>query len=144
MAFFFIPLTTITLSGLSPAEMPAAAGLSNFTRITAGAMGVSIATTLWEDRAALHHAHLTESLVQGQGVFAQTLNGLTSAGLSMEQALAQVNRLIDQQAYTRAVDDIFLGSAYLFLLLIGVIWFTERPASAAAAGTPSAEASGAH
>ena len=140
MAFFFIPLTTITLSGLTPAEMPAAAGLSNFTRITAGAMGVSIATTLWESRAALHHAHLTETLVQGQGIFAQTLNGLTSAGLSMEQALAQVNRLIDQQAYTRAVDDIFLGSAYLFLLLIGVIWFTERPASVSA----SSDASGAH
>ena len=32
--------------------MPAAAGLSNFVRITAGAMGTSIATTLWESRAA--------------------------------------------------------------------------------------------
>ena len=144
MAFFFIPLTTITLSGLSPEQMPAAAGLSNFTRITAGAMGVSIATTLWESRAALHHAHLTETLVQGQGVFAQTLNGLTSAGLSMEQALAQINRLIDQQAYTRAADDIFLGSSYLFLLLIGLIWFTERPPSVAAAGAANTDASGAH
>ena len=140
MAFFFIPLTTITLSGLAPHQIPAAAGLSNFTRITAGAMGVSIATTLWESRAALHHAHLTEGLVQGQGVFAQTLSGLTSAGLSMEQALVQVNRLIDQQAYTRAVDDIFLGSSYLFLLLIGLIWFTQRPAGTAA----SADAAGAH
>ncbi len=144
MAFFFIPLTTITLSGLTPAQIPAAAGLSNFTRITAGAMGVSIATTLWESRAALHHAHLTESLVQGQGVFAQTLNGLTSAGLSMEQALAQVNRLIEQQAYTRAVDDIFLGSAYLFLLLIGVIWLTKRPDSGGAGAGAAADAGGAH
>jgi DHA2 family multidrug resistance protein len=39
MAFFFIPLTTLTMSGLSPDRMPAAAGLSNFVRITAGAMG---------------------------------------------------------------------------------------------------------
>ena len=39
MAFFFIPLQTITLSGLTPEEMPAAAGLSNFLRITAGAVG---------------------------------------------------------------------------------------------------------
>ncbi len=43
MAFFFIPLTTITLSGLPPERIPAAAGLSNFVRITAGAMGTSIA-----------------------------------------------------------------------------------------------------
>jgi DHA2 family multidrug resistance protein len=127
MAFFFIPLTTITLAGQPPERIPAAAGLSNFTRITAGAMGTSLATTLWDDRAALHHAHLTEPLVQGQGVFAQTLDGLRSAGLSTEQALATISRLIDQQAYTRAVDDIFLGSAYLFLALIGLIWLTQRP-----------------
>jgi DHA2 family multidrug resistance protein len=56
MAFFFIPLTTITLSGLTPDRIPAAAGLSNFVRITAGAMGTSIATTLWESRATMHHA----------------------------------------------------------------------------------------
>ena len=142
MAFFFIPLTTITLSGLPPERIPAAAGLSNFVRITAGAMGVSIATTLWENRAALHHAHLTEALVQGQGVFAQTLNGLTASGLSMQQALAQVNRLIDQQAYTRAVDDIFLGSSFLFLILIGTIWLTHRPVPVAAGA--AVDAGGAH
>ena len=140
MAFFFIPLTTITLSGLSPDRIPAAAGLSNFTRITAGAMGVSISTTLWESRAAMHHAHLTETLVQGQGVFAQTLNNLTASGLTLQQALAQINRLIDQQAYTRAVDDIFFGSAVLFLMLIGLIWLTRRPTKAAAA----VDAGGAH
>ena len=142
MAFFFIPLTTITLSGLPPERIPAAAGLSNFVRITAGAMGVSISTTLWDSRAALHHAHLTETLVQGQGVFAQTLNGLTASGLSMPQALAQVNRLIDQQAYTRAADDIFLGSAFLFLTLIGTIWLTHRPPRVT--GGAAVDAGGAH
>ena len=146
MAFFFIPLTTITLSGLPPDRIPAAAGLSNFVRITAGAMGVSIATTLWESRAALHHAHLTETLVQGQGVFAQTLNGLTASGLSMQQALAQVNRLIDQQAYTRAVDDIFMGSAAMFLMLIASIWLTHRPPRATAGAPTDAptDTAGAH
>ncbi|HEX5684960.1 MAG TPA: DHA2 family efflux MFS transporter permease subunit [Ideonella sp.] len=141
MAFFFIPLTTLTLSGLSPERMPAAAGLSNFARITAGAMGTSIATTLWDDRAALHHAHLTEPLSAGQGVFANALATLQSAGMSTQQALAHVNRMIDQQAYTRAADDIFYGSALLFLLLIGLIWFTKRPPRL---GGATADAGGAH
>jgi DHA2 family multidrug resistance protein len=105
-------------------------------------MGTSIATTLWESRAAMHHAHLTEGLVQGQGVFAQTLDGLVASGLTQMQALAQINRLIDQQAFTRAANDIFLGSAGLFLLLIGLIWLTKRPAKAAGAG--AADAAGAH
>ena len=58
-----------------------------------------------------------------------------------EQAYAQINRLIDQQAFTRAADDIFLGSAMLFLLLIVLIWFTKRPAPH---GGGAAEAAGAH
>lgn len=57
MAFFFIPLTTLTLAGVSPDRIPAAAGFGSFVRITAGAMGTSIATTLWESRAAMHHTH---------------------------------------------------------------------------------------
>ena len=103
-------------------------------------MGTSIATTMWESRAALHHAHLTEPLVQGQGSFAATLDALKAAGLSAEQALAQINQLINQQAFTRAADDIFLGSAGIFLSLIALIWLTRRPASAAG----SAGAGGAH
>lgn len=43
MAFFFIPLVTLRLSGLE--RIPAASGLSNFARITAGAFGTSITTT---------------------------------------------------------------------------------------------------
>ena len=143
MAMFFIPLTTLTLAGIPPERIPSAAGLSNFTRITAGAMGTSIATTVWESRAAMHHAHMTETLVQGQGVFGITLESLQSSGLSSAQALAQINRLIDQQAFTRAADDIFLASAFIFIGLISVVWLTQRPGPlAAAAGlTPSSSPS---
>ena len=127
MAMFFIPLTTLTLTGISPERIPSAAGLSNFTRITAGAMGTSITTTLWDSRASLHHAHMTESLIQGQGIFGLTLESLKASGLSSEQALLQINRMIDQQAYTRAADDIFLASAMIYVGLIGFIWLTKRP-----------------
>jgi len=147
MAMFFIPLTTLTLAGIAPERIPSAAGLSNFTRITAGAMGTSIATTVWESRAAMHHAHMTETLVQGQGIFGITLESLQSSGLSTEQALAQINRLIDQQAFTRAADDIFLASAFIYVALISVVWLTQRPAQQAAAKGPSPAATdtgGAH
>jgi DHA2 family multidrug resistance protein len=142
MAFFFIPLTTLTLAGLTPERIPAAAGLSNFVRITAGAMGTSIATTLWDSRAAMHHAHLTEPLTAGSVALGQTLGTLEQAGLSSAQALGQVNRMIDQQAYTRAADDIFLASALIFLGLIGLIWLTRRPPRAA--GPSPVDAGGAH
>jgi len=143
LAFFFIPLTTLTLSGLTPDRLPAAAGLSNFVRITAGAMGTSISTTLWESRATLHHQHMVERLAQGDPVATEALAGLQTAGLTPQQAAFQINRLIDQQAYTRAADDIFIASAAIFLLLIAGIWLTRRPPKLAA-GAVVVDAGGAH
>jgi len=140
MAFFFIPLMTITLSGLTPDRIAAASGLSNFVRITAGAMGTSIATTIWENRGALHHAQLVENVTQGREVANVTIAGLQGAGLSLEQAMAQINRLVDQQAFMLAVNDVFYASAILFLLLIPLVWMT-RPAKG---GAGSDAAAGAH
>ena len=125
MAFFFIPLSVITLSGITPDKIPAASGLSSFARIVAGSFGTSIATTVWQDRAAMHHAQLAESVHAGNFAATQVLSGLGSAGLSPEQALAQVNRLVDQQAYMLAANDVFYASAMIFLLLIPVVWLSR-------------------
>jgi len=141
LALFFIPLTTVSLAGVQPQRLPAAAGLSNFVRITAGAMGASITTTLWDDRATMHHAHLVERFQLGDPALADALARLQAGGLGEGAAMAQLQRLIDQQAYTRAADDIFLASAWIFLAMIGLIWLTRRPPRAA--GAP-ADAGGAH
>jgi DHA2 family multidrug resistance protein len=139
MAFFFIPLQAIVFSGLAPDRMPAAAGLSNFVRITAGAMGTSIFTTAWENRAVMHHAHLAESVTLTNDAATAALGQLGAAGYSGDQALATINRLVDQQAYTMAATDVFYLSAVLFVLLIGMVW-TTRPARGGAA----ADVGGAH
>jgi DHA2 family multidrug resistance protein len=142
MAFFFIPLSILTLSGLPPDRIPAASGLTNFVRITAGAMGTSLVTTVWESRTALHHAQLVEYITPGRQVASNTLGGLASAGLDPQQALAQVNLLIGQQAATLAANDVFFASSVLFVALIPLVWITRRPA---AMGKAAAEAAaGAH
>jgi len=133
MAFFFVPLNGIVLSGLGPERIAAASGLSNFARITAGAFGTSISTTLWDNRATLHHAHFVEGLSAGEPNLGDALGRLADAGLGPDQALAQLNRLVDQQAFTRAADDIFLGSAVLFVSLIALLWFTRPRRGQAAA-----------
>ncbi|HWI81034.1 DHA2 family efflux MFS transporter permease subunit [Ramlibacter sp.] len=140
MAFFFIPLVTITLSGLAPEKIPAASGLTNFARITAGAFGTSISTTLWESRAAMHHAHLAESVNPSNPAVQSTLSGLGAGGMPADQALAFVNRLVDQQAFMLAADDIFYISAALFLVLIPFVWLSHPQRSAAGADA----AAGAH
>lgn len=141
MAFFFIPLVTITLSGISPDKIPAASGLSNFVRITAGSFGTSIATTIWQDRAAMHHAQISEYVNQGSTATNSALAGLAGAGLTPGQALGTINRLVDQQAYMLAANDVFYVSALIFLLLIPLVFLT-RPTHAGAGSADAA--AGAH
>ena len=111
--------------GLPPERIPAAAGLSNFVRISAGAFGTSIFTTLWDSRATLHHAQLTESINSASIPATQTLSGLSALGMSEEQGLSYINHLIDQQAYMLGANDIFYASAGLFLALTAIIWLAR-------------------
>ena len=106
---------------------------ANFARITAGAVGTSIFTTLWDDRAALHHQQLAEAVNSGNLAATQTLAQLQAAGLDGQQSLALVNRLADQQAYTMAATDLFHITAVLFIALIGLIWLARRRSGPVAA-----------
>jgi len=136
MAFFFVPLVSLVLSGLPAERVPAASGLSNFARIVSGSFGTSIATTMWDHRAILHHAQLTE-YVNNNSLATQSYVGiLQSAGLSLQQAGAAINRSIDVEAHLLAANDLFWVSSILFFLMIGVVWLARpvkgKPAPAGA------------
>jgi MFS transporter, DHA2 family, multidrug resistance protein len=131
---FFIPLITLALSGLKPEQMPGATGLNTFVRITAGAFATSIATTLWENRASLHHAQLVEHVARANPAAVDALGKLASAGLNGDQAYGFVNQLVNQQAFTMAAVDLFNASALLLVLLIPLVWLTRPAGPAAAAG----------
>lgn len=143
MAFFFIPLITITLSGLTPDRLAAASGLSNFTRITAGSFGTSICATLWQDRANLHHAHLSEFIEPASMAAGQALQGLQQADLSAQQALGLIDRVVTQQAFMLAAADIFLASALIFLAMIPLVYLTRYGRSGAGVAGKD-RAAGAH
>ena len=144
MAFFFIPLVTLTMSGIPPEKIPAASGLSNFARITAGSFGTSIATSVWQDRAAMHHAHISEAVNLGSPATNSALSGLAGAGLSPDQALATINRLVDQQAYMLAASDVFYASALIFLALIPLVFLAKNIRGAKGGGGGADAAAGAH
>ncbi|WP_028312234.1 DHA2 family efflux MFS transporter permease subunit [Derxia gummosa] len=144
MAFFFIPLISAALAGLPPERIPAASGLSNFCRITAGSFGTSISTTLWDDRMTLHHAQLVEHITLADPAAVQTVRQLSASGLGADQGSAVLNRLIDTQAAVLGVNDIFWGSAVLFVALVGLVWVAKPVRKSAAGGGGAEAASGAH
>ncbi len=133
MAFFFIPLQSIAYAGLPPERMPSATGLNNFVRITAGAVGTSVFTTLWDSRASLHHAQLAEQISPGHPAALQAIAQLRAAGYTHEQALAQLNRMIDQQAFTMAANDLFWLTSMFFVALVLLVWTSGRHVGPAAA-----------
>jgi DHA2 family multidrug resistance protein len=146
VAFFFIPLTSIILGGLPPEKIPSASGLSSFARMVGGSFGTSIAITVWQDRAALHHAQLAELVNRGSIATNSAMAGFNAAGMSVEQGLANINRMVDQQAYMLAANDVFWGSSLIFLGLIPLVWLA-RPAQAGGPGGATAAAdaaAGAH
>ena len=125
MAMFFIPLTSIILSGLPPEKIPAAAGLSNFVRIMFGGIGTSLTSTLWDSRSTLHHAQLAEHTGPQNPAFGQAVQALTAQGLPEPAAWAVIERTLSVQASTLAATDIFMMSAWLFLALIALVWITK-------------------
>lgn len=127
MAFFFIPLQSIVFAGVPPDQLPSASGVSNFARITAGAVGTSLFGTLWERRSALHHAQLSEAVQQGAPGTEAMLERLRAAGFDGEVALAMMERELQRQAWTLGVLDCYLLSAGLFVVLLGVVWLARRP-----------------
>jgi MFS transporter, DHA2 family, multidrug resistance protein len=131
MATFFIPLTAVTLSGLPPERIPSAAGLSNFFRIMAGAMGASIFTTLWDTRAAMHHAYLTEHITAYDASTTQALQGFSALGLTPEQALGAIEHQINRQSFMLSAIDLFWMAGILFLMLTLVIWISRPIRSSA-------------
>jgi DHA2 family multidrug resistance protein len=95
IACFFVPLVTLSLSGPSPERIPAASGLFNFARITAGSFATSVVTTLWDRRATLHHARLIEHLTRSNTVAQQAVANLQAGPLAGGQDGEILNRLVD-------------------------------------------------
>ncbi|GLU34836.1 DHA2 family efflux MFS transporter permease subunit [Trinickia caryophylli] len=143
MAGFFIPLVSITLSGLPGNRIAAASGLSNFVRIMCGGIGTSIFTTAWDHRTIFHHAQLTERASAFDPTFNQSLAQMgATTGLDMSQRYGLFDRLVSQQAAQLGVNDLFYLSSLVFVVLIALIWIT-RP-ERAGGGDSSAAASAAH
>jgi DHA2 family multidrug resistance protein len=88
----------------------------------------------------MHHAHLTEAIHGGSLSASRVLDSLQSSGLGATQALANVDRIIEAQAYVLSADDVFYAGAVIFICLIPLLWIASPQRGAA----KPAEAGGAH
>lgn len=127
VACFFMPLTTITLSGLPPEKMASASSLFNFLRTLAGSIGTSLTTFIWYNREAVHHTQLTEAINPYNPISQQFFQTMGSFGLSEEQTASYLARQITAQGFIIGANEIFLVSAITFISLVVLIWFAKPP-----------------
>ncbi|TCK36421.1 DHA2 family multidrug resistance protein [Paraburkholderia sp. BL8N3] len=140
MALFFVPLTSIILSGQPPQRLAAAAGVSNFARVFCGAVGTSIAGNEWNNRTVLHHVRLTEQAsIDNPGFNHQIDLTRSLLHLNVDSARALFDYTVNTQAAMMGLNDIFYISSIIYVLIIPLIWIT-RPTK----GGGGAAAAGAH
>ncbi len=131
---FFLPLNQIVMSGVGPAELASAAGLSNFIRTISGSMSTAVSVYLWNTRTDYHHAVLTEHIRPDSAAWTSLHAQLAHHGISGSAAAAYTDRLVTQQAMTLGVNDVFYLLAVAFLLLIPFVWYARPPFGAPGTG----------
>jgi len=132
IAMFFIPLIALSVAGLPPERVAGASGLFNFMRMLAGAFGASISVTLWDQREALHDAHLSAIANVHSPFTTPIFNTLKELGANTQASLDELAHTISQQAFMLATNDFYWLSGWVFIILIGLVWFARRSTRGAA------------
>jgi DHA2 family multidrug resistance protein len=126
-AFFFVPLSVIAYSQLSPAQNNKASSLTNFFRNWGGSFGIALITTVSERRQNFHQARVGNNLAPSspalQDTVRQTASYLQSHGMSavdsVTAAYAQVYQQLHDQTQLLAFMDCFH--------IIGVVTLVAAP-----------------
>lgn len=135
MAFFFIPLMSILLSGLPHNRLASASGLSNFMRMIGGSFGTSLSIALWDRRESFHHSRLAEGINSFDPHYRHLIAQLQQQGIPQRTSDAILQSQIGGQSYMLALNDVFFVSSLIFFSLIALVWLAKPPFSAAKAGS---------
>jgi DHA2 family multidrug resistance protein len=133
-AFFFVPLSVIAYSQLSPAQNNKASSLTNFFRNWGGSFGIALVTTLSERRSSFHQsvvgANQTAIAPAVQDRVRQLTAYLQAHGFSHPDALhAAYGRLYEELgAQTRflAFMDCFYLLGWMTLIAAPVVLLTRN------------------
>lgn len=123
MPFFFVGLTALALSSVPTEKQTSAAGLMSFLRTLSGAMGTAVATSAWDTQNRVARSEL----VSHMNGTAETMDLMQRAGLTLEQARAAIERLVDVQAATIGVLHLFLAAGVVFVVAAIAVWCAPLP-----------------
>jgi DHA2 family multidrug resistance protein len=134
LGLMFVPLTTITLAELAPAELAQGTGLYNFFRQLGGSFGIAAIATLVTRYTAQFREILGERVTSLDPISLERLNALTrgmmargaDAGTARQRALQLIDAQIRGQASVIAYGRIYVLAAMLILILIPLLLLVRK------------------
>jgi len=127
VALFFMPTLSILLSDLPPKQIADGSGLATFLRTLGGSFAASLTTWIWSRRAIQHHAYLSENISTLDPTTQQALQQL---GGATDKSYAQLEQMVNAQAYMLSTVDYFTLLGWIFAALILLVCFAKPPFTA--------------
>ncbi len=128
MGLFFVAMLAVIFDGLPAAKIPAASGLSNFLRITAGSFATSLITTFWDRRETLHQTRLADAVSIYSPAYQESLARMHAFGMTDQGAAGALTQGLVAQSYLLSSLDLFYISGWMCLALVPVCFLVRRPA----------------
>jgi DHA2 family multidrug resistance protein len=135
MGFIFIPLTTLTMSGIRKENMGNATAIFNLLRNLGGSFGVAFITTMIARRAQFHQNHLVEHLTPFDTAYqitsSQTSQFLQHSGLdavtSQNAGLSVMYRQLLRHASMLSFNDAFYILSIFMICTLILLFLIKRP-----------------
>jgi DHA2 family multidrug resistance protein len=134
MGFLFIPLTTMTMSGIRKEEMGNATAIFNLLRNLGGSFGVAFVTTMLARRAQFHQIHLAEHLTSFERNFQLALPQISQilkergfvSPLPGQGGLGMIYQQLLRQASMLSFNDVFHLLALMMILILPFILLMKK------------------
>ncbi len=141
LMFCFLPINTLALGTLPPAEVKNASGLYNLMRNLGGAIGLAVANTLMIQLNKQHYAVLRERVTPGSAQAQDLLAGFQErlGGTALPDnalaALKQLYGLVMRQAEVLTLNTLFhILALVFFAALLLMPWVSKVSAASGEAG----------
>lgn len=142
MGFFFVPLTTLTMSGIKKEDMGNASAVYNLLRNLGGSFGVAFVTTILSQRSQFHQFRLVEHLTPFDSSYqialdhaSQIMNyrGL-SEPLSDYASLSVIYRELLRQASMMSFNDAFYLTSIIMICILPLVLLMKKGGGGAPSG----------
>ncbi|TWF39748.1 DHA2 family multidrug resistance protein [Chitinophaga polysaccharea] len=138
MGLLFIPITTLSLSGLKGQQIGQGAAFTGMMRQLGGSFGVALITTFMARQNMLHRNDLVAKLDTNNPDVVNRVNGLAHSfaakGMDADKALSSGYKLLDysvtKQAAILSYMDVFLYLGLMFLICVPFVLMVKAKKAA--------------